>query len=161
MRRIFATAVALALTLGVLGASTGAAHASVARNGTYTLNTTVTYTCTAVGGPACPTGTESYVRTYSVTGDCATNAFTGIGTGPDQVGETLSGQVTGNNLTFTVTSSGALTTFTGSFTGPDTYAGTATNTYFSGAPNDTFTATGVITSSDFSQCTNHGQYVKS
>jgi hypothetical protein len=121
---------------------------------------TVPYTCTAVG-PSCPTGTETYVRTYSITGDCATNAFTGTGTGPEQAGETISGQVTGNNLTYTVTSSGALTTFTGSFTGPNTYSGTATNTYFSGAPNDTFTATGVITSSDFSQCTNHDQYVKS
>ena len=163
MKRILATAIALVLTLGVAAASTGAAHASVVRNsGSYTLSTTVTYTCTSSGTSVCPTAGTTYTRSYDIVGDCATNAFTGIGTGPAQTGETLTGQVSGNDLSFSVNFGSGFTNFTGSFTSPSTYTGNATNTYNGSAVTDTFSATGVITNADFSQCApNHGQYVRS
>jgi hypothetical protein len=132
MKRLMQAFVAVSLMLGMTAVAGGTARADILTTGTYTLTATVEYVIN---------GTTPITRVYNITGDCATNTFTG--TAQDFPGYTVTGAVTGptqNLLNYTVSNGIDTGVFSAVFTGPDTFQGTGTDNN-----GNTFTFTGTDT----------------
>lgn len=155
MKRLTMGIAALALCLSVTAVSSGAAHASVARNGTYAGTVTVTYVCTDSSNNPCGT----FDRTYDITGDCATNTFTGTIEGLP--GYSVAGNVTGNTLTYTVydPTNTAIGSFTATFNPDGSFSGSGADIPPAGTNTYTISSSGL--NFTMSCAANHGQYVSS